>query len=45
MWEQRHRLCVMLMLFLYIPEFKNLAQQIDLVDLLYGNTKLSSIKL
>jgi len=27
------------------PEFKNLAQQIDLVDLLYGNTKLSSIKL
>lgn len=26
-----------------IPEFKNSAQQIDLVDLLYGNTKLSPI--
>ena len=27
----------------HFPEFKNSAQQIDLVDLLYGNTKLSPI--
>ena len=29
--------------YLTVPEFKNSAQQIDLVDLLYGNTKLSPI--